>query len=55
MRVLTLLIAALSIPDFIEQLEILRTDSNQNKCKKSLFSKLPIKSGGITDLSKYSD
>lgn len=55
MRVLTLLIAALSIPDFIEQLEVLRTDSNQNKCKKSLFSKLPIKSGGITDLSKYSD
>lgn len=55
MRVLTLLIAALSIPDFIEQLEVLRTDSNQNKCKKSLFSKLPIKSGSIADLSKYSD
>lgn len=55
MRVLTLLIAALSIPDFLEQLEVIRTDSNQNKCKKSLFSKLPIKSGRITDLSKYSD
>ena len=55
MRVLTLLIAALSISDFIEQLEVLRTDSNQNKCKKSLFSKLRIKSGSIADLSKYSD
>ena len=51
MHLLTLLIAALSIPDFFEKLELNGTETNRNKCKNSLFLKFPITSGGIVDLS----
>ena len=49
------LIVALRISDFLSKVELNRTETNRNKCKNSLLSKLSIKPGGIVDLSMYKD